>query len=508
MTGFPQVLGIISAVLSALEKDGIVYCHFKSNEHLDAALAGQTDLDILFDADQESRIVHILQDAGFFLASPIAIKRYPDILDYIGIDPHTGRIVHIHAHFHLLTGTSGVKQYLLPWDRTYLSCRCYDEDGHIWVANPAMELTLLLIRAASNLVSINPLAGILRRSRYKPSKDALREFEWLRGRVTATELAEAWRELLGDAASSAVAEIYELGLDTQKLMRLRESIDPYLKQHRRFGAAKVSYLRLKAKFYRILRKFHLGVYPTLRTVTAPAPVVVILGADGVGKSTQSTMVTRELHKKLDVERVYLGAGKGSVSLLRRPLVLVRALFRRSSSKKANPGNDEQGASRKRGRARKIFDFLWGVTVALEKKKWLGQIRAYSERGIIVICDRYPQVSVGGMGDGPLLQEYLVHRNPFLRRIAAYEQAIYRGFEEFPPQLAIKLLADPEVIKLRRPEMDATRIRLKQKIVEDMKFPAETRTVVIDGLDSIDLIFSKIMNEISAAIRKFPRLDSK
>ena len=35
-------------------KRGINYCHFKSNEHLDASFKGLTDLDVLFDIKQKS----------------------------------------------------------------------------------------------------------------------------------------------------------------------------------------------------------------------------------------------------------------------------------------------------------------------------------------------------------------------------------------------------------------------------------------------------------------------
>ena len=42
-------LTAISKLLDALEENNILYCHWKSNEHLAVSMAGDTDLDVLFD---------------------------------------------------------------------------------------------------------------------------------------------------------------------------------------------------------------------------------------------------------------------------------------------------------------------------------------------------------------------------------------------------------------------------------------------------------------------------
>ena len=42
-----KVLNIVKNDLDEFHKNNINYCHFKSNEHVDAAVIGDTDLDIL-----------------------------------------------------------------------------------------------------------------------------------------------------------------------------------------------------------------------------------------------------------------------------------------------------------------------------------------------------------------------------------------------------------------------------------------------------------------------------
>lgn len=48
------MLKTIKDMLEALEINDIQYCHWKSNEHLEPALNGDTDLDMLFLPEQRS----------------------------------------------------------------------------------------------------------------------------------------------------------------------------------------------------------------------------------------------------------------------------------------------------------------------------------------------------------------------------------------------------------------------------------------------------------------------
>ncbi|HWL90278.1 MAG TPA: hypothetical protein VNP90_02835, partial [Actinomycetota bacterium] len=48
----PQTIPALARLLDDLADHGVRFCHWKSNEHLAAGLAGRTDLDLLVDADQ------------------------------------------------------------------------------------------------------------------------------------------------------------------------------------------------------------------------------------------------------------------------------------------------------------------------------------------------------------------------------------------------------------------------------------------------------------------------
>ena len=58
-------VSILSEVVSMFNERGIRYCHWKSNEHLAAAVAADTDLDVLFDESERVPVEEVLADTGF-----------------------------------------------------------------------------------------------------------------------------------------------------------------------------------------------------------------------------------------------------------------------------------------------------------------------------------------------------------------------------------------------------------------------------------------------------------
>ena len=58
--------------------------------------------------------------------------------------------------------------------------------------------------------------------------------------------------------------------------------------------------------------------------------------------------------------------------------------------------------------------------------------------MLVLCDRYPQTSVSGFNDGPLLTGLANHRSAFRRRLSAWERKVYERAVGGGPDLVIKL----------------------------------------------------------------------
>src|SRR5256886_16211111 len=79
--------------------------------------------------------------------------------DYLALDSDTGRLVHLHLHYRLTVGDSFLSGYRLPWEALVLSTRHFDTTMAMYVADPHMELVLLIARQAIRLGPIDRIAA-------------------------------------------------------------------------------------------------------------------------------------------------------------------------------------------------------------------------------------------------------------------------------------------------------------------------------------------------------------
>ena len=110
----------VANLFQALHQRGVRYCHWKSNLRLEKSLRGQTDLDLLVDRKDSQGFTQILDSHNIkpILAAPG--KRYPDVEDYLGLDPVSGKLFHLHVHYQLVLGEQFVKNYRLPLEAHFL----------------------------------------------------------------------------------------------------------------------------------------------------------------------------------------------------------------------------------------------------------------------------------------------------------------------------------------------------------------------------------------------------
>lgn len=141
----------IKRMLDAFEQKGIVYCHWKSNEHLAEALTGDTDLDVLFAPEQRSLLDATLNECGLKRFRSTPLMQYNAIEDFIGFDEEEGKIWHLHTHYRMTLGENHLKGYTItPWTKIILDNRRWDESG-IWCSAIEDELVLLVVRMTMKL---------------------------------------------------------------------------------------------------------------------------------------------------------------------------------------------------------------------------------------------------------------------------------------------------------------------------------------------------------------------
>lgn len=493
-------LKVINKLLLDLNSNEIDYCHWKSNEHLDASMNAETDLDILFNKSQKQKVVEILESNGFHLFEAVWYKKYSGIVDYIGFDEETGKIIHLHTHFNLDMGEVGIKSYSLPWEDTILDTKIFNSEYNIYTSLPEVEFLLLVVRTALKLDPID----------YRLNGTTIKHFdieaEWLYQRTELEEIKIISNQLLGEKTTGLIAEIrLNEKYDKKLFFTLRKQLKSHFSDNRVLSRYRVNQLKI-IKIYgrlkrRFARKLNLKVRNLRRTLPNEGVVVSLMGCDGAGKSTQTELITNELSKKVDVLFMYMGSGKGEKSFQRKSLDYIIGLKNKKKKKESNKdknniiNDNKQEGKLKKGFKSQLLYSIRAASLAYERKSKLKKIDKERKRGGIVICDRYPQTTTLGYNDGLKLYPNLNSSNSILKALAKYEYSCYNLANEIYPDLVIKLVGDLEVLKSRRPEMSMEVLDNKQQGIIDIKFGKNTKVITSD----IDKPIVQIKGEILKAI---------
>src|SRR5207253_10961084 len=167
-------------------------------------------------------------------------------------------------------------------------------------------------------------------------------------------------------------------------------------------------------------------------------LIAVVGPDGSGKSTVVKEIVTWLSEHVDVLPIYFGSGDGPVSPVRWPLQLAgRWWHRRKAEARSRSAPARAGEGDAPGTPptwMRIARALWALILRAEKAQRLRRAWRAHERGMIVVCDRYPQNQMMGCMDGPLLSEWRESRPRLLRALARWERAPHHWAQGHPPGL--------------------------------------------------------------------------
>jgi thymidylate kinase len=241
------------------------------------------------------------------------------------------------------------------------------------------------------------------------------------------------------------------------------------------------------------RKVPLGI-PLRRTNPRGGLAIAFLGSDGAGKSTLLADTRTWLGQKLDVYPIYMGSGDGSASLLRLPLKLARRVVEGSVDGSAKT-KDGSGEKRKTSGFRKVGKLPWALSLAAEKRGKLKRLVRARNRGLVVICDRYPQNQTKGFNDGPLLDGYRDDDSAWLQRAAQWEAGAYDLAAATPPDLVIKLVPSTETAMERRPELPREEIQRRIDAVLAFEFAEPAKVVEINADQPLEEVIREVRSVI-------------
>ena len=451
------MLNISKDLFTSWNDAGVAYCHWKSNEHLLPGLDGNTDLDVLLSEEDRERGRSILSFLDFLECKSQYGSRYPGVEDWIGFDKVTGSLIHIHLHYALVTGHKGMKEYDLPWREEALQSRILNTEYGVYVMEPNLELVTLYTRIGLKADFKNLIR--CRTGKFHFDKDTKREIDWLKDRVNMSKVESLAKKYYGSMSVSFLDIIKKETIDAKSFTKLREITERNFKSNRRIHF----FVRLREVCFFIYRRYLLPIRQKSGTlITKKVPIkekgltVAFLGQDGAGKTTVTKNIIKWWKWKLDVQKVYLGSGENYSS------------WKKKLAKRI-PG-------------KKLFRYIrtlltFSDTKDRMKKAYVNVRKAvdYSQKGGLVVYDRYPQMEYAGICDGPKIRKRLhdIFGKGFMYKImlplAKSEEKNIKRILNYSPDVVIKLILSPEESLRRKPEENYADVKKKHEIIRALTY---------------------------------------
>lgn len=494
-----KMLKICEELFKQLSDRNIIYCHWKSIEHLDEGLNGETDLDMLFMEKDSKELRNIFKGLKIVEVKPQQGSKFQFVEDWIGFDRDTGKLIHIHLHYRIVAGKHFVKEYILPWHEIILKNRVYNKDNNTYIINPNIELLLLITRAIIKIPSKKVV-----NEHYQFPKDIKKEIDYLYKRINKEEI-ERYSKVFFENYNLEISKILlEYNLSSKYYDELYNLIIKEIKQYKRYSEFKVKIMVFFYKYYYKTKNFtnkKIGtINVTRKTISDKGFSVCFIGADGCGKSTLSTEIRQWLSWKIECNRFYLGSGDGYNGIYKK----IRKLREKTNTGNLHKKNTEVEEQKNVFSLKKymssIYRGLEYVHISKRNCRIIRKIKRYNRKGGISILDRFPQNQVDGIYDGKkcvkLLNSFTSSR--LINYLVKKERKYMDKAVEYQPELVFKLILDPKISIERKPEHNYEEVLLKSKITEILEFKNSMVEIIdasMDYNDEVKIIKEKIWKKI-------------
>ncbi|MEX2514715.1 MAG: hypothetical protein WD335_01125 [Candidatus Paceibacterota bacterium] len=467
-------------LFDTFNKKKLTYCSWKSNEHLEHGLNGESDLDILVSERDKELCKEILYRNNFKqLVSP-SWMHYPLVEDWIGLDQETGKLIHVHLHYELPTGKKLVKEQLLPWTDKILKTRIFDDNFGVYVINPNFELITLVLRIG--------IKARFTKVRSKFPENIIKEINYLRERSKRKKVLSLCRELFGDKEGEKLANIIlniKTRISLSDFLYLKKNIQKNIAQYKRFNFLKTNllyyYRALKIRFFKLINKTFFQ-HKTKKRLYSSGIMIAFVGIDGSGKSTATDRLYNWLSVYLNVRKIYFGWNNSFVSGLKK---IKKNVFK---------GSGKQKTSNTESTFRQGFLFYcFAIFLALSKYRKLKNAYRLRNSGNVILADRYPTNRTSfGSSDGPMIDEKYV-TNFLTRTFFTLENKIYRSIrEKYDPDVVIRLNISPSEAIKRKPNHNISDLNKKHKILNCADF-GNSKVVNVDSTKDLETLLLKIKN---------------
>ncbi len=492
---------VMELLFRDFEENGIPYLHFKSNTNLDSSFEGRGDFDVLVDPMYIGQAESAITRVGGKRFNPPRLGRYPGVDNWMIFDGESGILYHLHLHYQLATGKALVKDYVLPWRELLLQSRVKDARYGIFITDPNLELLMLLVRMVlkstfkqrvnvrlKSLLTFLPMASVL-----FPSME--KEFVDLKARASKEQF-HTFAEKCGFSAGNAEM-LSSIGFGNRigpgEFLRISSLVRRTMLNNRRMGGFQASVLSL---YYTIRRKAcsfvtrHTDKCFLLRKVhDTKGLIVAFVGVDGSGKSTMTKEIHSWLCRKIECKRFYMGSGDGRVPFSMKLLNTFKKLEKKrcvenglcnDADIKKNKDIIYGTMGKKSGIQtvslfrqpfafiRRMMKMLALYDVQNSNYKKIRIMQRYRLNGGISLLDRYPQIEMNGMNDGPKILEYVdtFVEKGWAAHLMEKEMSRLGIVRIIKPDIVFRLNISAETSMKRKPEQ--RNIELFRKKVSDLE----------------------------------------
>lgn len=470
----PTSLSNMQARLFAtLNQAGVRYCNWKSRIRIPEGLEGRTDLDLLVDPRDNTAFREILSahEVKHFRAAPG--KEYPGIENYLGFDPGTGQLFHLHVHSQLVLGEQYVKNYHLPIEQDFLedtNLQC-----NVKIPRPEVELIVFVVRSLLKYRDRDGIKetarSIIRRKKSGAGgfpAGVIREARWLLDLTSLQQVQDQllrWQGIIpADVVLELLQSLKNKTLTGSQILRLRKSLRNALQSHQRESREKVT-LRYFREDWRRKRKIFKSRIQKRMTRPQGGVRIAFIGTDGAGKSTVIQQIQKWLSWRMSVRTYYMGKSRSllTTQIAKRVTSLSRSVFS-GCSRLFGKGSP---ITRLAGRNQRFWENISFLAEGWERNQQFHQSMLESEAGCIVLYDRYPLNGVQMFDrpvDGPrIVTEWNGKTNGLERRLAGIEEGLYRQITV--PDRIIALRVHPETSRVRKPDHDYETIVQKARAID-------------------------------------------
>jgi len=465
---------LIKEALNNFDQNQINYCVFKSTDHLLAGLNGETDIDLLIEEEKINSALKALKELGFKITKPSFSVINPYRYGLVAFCQKAKKLVYLDIMTRFVVGINRVRQVRsLDIAKKYLRVAKPNEQN-IYTLNPEEELECLFMRIIAKSANGIPfydylLANWLANYKFKKEITYLRKKAKIvsnRNFLNLKEYINLKRKLEKDS---------ELNLIERHILHFLKELYAFLG---------------KVFTYKYLNHLNFCFF---RRRLKKSKIILICGVDGSGKSTLSKELTKSLKWKLDVKRLYLGAGDGEGFLIRRfGTFISKIIFKKTSqNRKFNYSNKDQN------NFKNSLRIIWALIVAFEKLLKYFELKKLKFLGNIIILDRFPNLNKYGMNDAPLLKRFENSSNFLIRYLVNLEKLIYIFYsKEIKINLCLKLEASHKLVESRGEEM--SKIFYKER-KDSLNQALDTinieKTIILNAEESILDLKSRALEEI-------------